>query len=495
MDMGPENASYPSVGYGTVTETVSHPANAATLPSSKSQPTLATASKLVSADGFVPTSDENAAQRRDIIVKNPVIRVKQLTEENSSTNSSRSAISKSTRHDTLQAGRAGAHPSAENAGEDTNISDIVDEDRVEVDNEYDRKAFYKLATSSTFDLASIHYLVIHLNASQHDELTDDFLAIALNQLHPTADGTNPHDLCKLTIVLHGNTLFTRHNYTLVSPAASGEIIGNLNKLMTGGLKRKEKEKLAYAVNVTEKAAVKALLGIRGVQEVFVEGVGRAKMDSGLQEMIVSSLICPPNAQLGAVPDPGLEKVLAREGVVTSTEGKVTYKLRDYNKVRPSWKEHSPTKPVLIDEYSATIMRAAGIDEDEVLKNATRLTRSSRRKIYDVTKDLFYTPPSPPPSPRAHHRRGPRSIFPGLASSDHSTDTDEDEIGPFLDGRTLSEMVRIMTRQQDNDDLMTSKKTVTYREIDQQLPNGLSTKHGEWFVLTGKGNNVQLGWRV
>ncbi|EDU41187.1 hypothetical protein PtrSN002B_010350 [Pyrenophora tritici-repentis] len=76
---------------------------------------------------------------------------------------------------------------------------------------------------------------------------------------------------------------------------SGVVGKRLDKLITGNLTRKEKGQLPYMINSTEKGSSKALLGIRGVEQVLIEG--RGHLEAGFAATIRATLTQPPGTDV------------------------------------------------------------------------------------------------------------------------------------------------------------------------------------------------------
>ncbi|KAF1945782.1 hypothetical protein EJ02DRAFT_473718 [Clathrospora elynae] len=95
--------------------------------------------------------------------------------------------------------------------------------------------------------------------------------------------------------MKGNVLFTRYSYHLTSPARSHTVGGSLKKLLTGGFTNEEKTKIPCSINSTEKVLSRALLGIRGVKQVIIEGTGR--MEGDFAETIKATLVQPPGTNI------------------------------------------------------------------------------------------------------------------------------------------------------------------------------------------------------
>jgi uncharacterized protein YbjQ (UPF0145 family) len=119
---------------------------------------------------------------------------------------------------------------------------------------------------------------VHPDASKLNAYTEHRFALALNELHPHRDDTNSHDVQTIRIVVKGNLLFTRYNYHLVSPTLSNLVGDKFKKLAEGKLSEQEKKALPHKINSTEKLLATALLGIRGVKQVSIEGKGTMEAD-------------------------------------------------------------------------------------------------------------------------------------------------------------------------------------------------------------------------
>ncbi|KAF2203038.1 hypothetical protein GQ43DRAFT_439165 [Delitschia confertaspora ATCC 74209] len=130
-------------------------------------------------------------------------------------------------------------------------------------------------------LAAIRSIELHLHPAQYNTFDDDMLAIALNAFHPI-NGKSPHELEQIKIKIKGTYLYTRFKYNIISPAASEDVDGDLHRFF---LDDHDRSNLAFAVYSTEKAVVKALLGIRDVPNIVIEG----RMDGVLGNLLVKCL--------------------------------------------------------------------------------------------------------------------------------------------------------------------------------------------------------------
>ncbi|KAH5615430.1 hypothetical protein HBI45_023430 [Parastagonospora nodorum] len=172
--------------------------------------------------------------------------------------------------------------------------------------------------------AQQRFLEIHLDASNNDEYVDLHLIITLNQLHPRPDGTNPHHFETIRLVIEGEWLYTRYNYNLASPALTSAISfehspldyaahAPLERLAAFSPKQEKKQKkqckpdpntpltkqekteLSYRVNSTERLVAKALLGIRGLEEVVFAGDGA--MEGVFAEVLKNTLVQLPGTEV------------------------------------------------------------------------------------------------------------------------------------------------------------------------------------------------------
>ena len=151
-----------------------------------------------------------------------------------------------------------------------------------------------MANHNRTDLRTIQILEIHLDTTNLDEFTELRLALALAEFQPRHDGANPHDLQAIRLVVKSNLLFTRYCYHLASPVLSHLVGERLEKLLTGTLTEKEEAGLPYKINSTEKGLSKALLSIRGIKQVIIDG--RGTMERDFAETIKAILIQPPGHQ-------------------------------------------------------------------------------------------------------------------------------------------------------------------------------------------------------
>jgi hypothetical protein len=344
---------------------------------------------------------------------------------------------------------------------------------------------------------------------------DDFLAMALNAFHPRADGTNPHKLDTIKLVISGNVLFHRFNYALVSPAVSYEVSSKLHKLMTNGLSIEGITELSFKVNSTEKATTKALLGIRGVKNVIIEHRGRAKMEPAFADTIKRTLVLPPGTQSASSEVESSTPSLDQGGVFLSQKmraqelcGKKEYPTRNH-KVMPD-SECGKTR-VLIDEAIQLHGHLTNASEETTkrkpMEAASRVPKgkiSSKdcETINSTTAAVALANSNSPRALRTTKRRkmesnvrlvdGLRAKDAGNASPDLVAARQTRGVGP--QGNVVEDMVRIVSKPQNGDDLILPKNMEAPCFIDQR-PRVKGMKNREWLVLTGKGGMAQMGWKT
>ncbi|KAF2799923.1 hypothetical protein K505DRAFT_385573 [Melanomma pulvis-pyrius CBS 109.77] len=375
-----------------------------------------------------------------------------------------------------------------------------------VSTESNCRSFLQLVTVGDSRISKLDTLEIHLNAGQFSEYYDDYLAIALHAFHPSPNSSNPHKLNCIKLVVFGNVLFTRYNYTLVSPAASYDVTSNLHKLMTGGLEVEEKANLAFAVNSTEKAFAKALLGIRGVKKVIIEHRGRAKMEAAFADIIKRTLVRPSGTKTtpSQVPSntPGLDQtgvLLSQKLRAQSLRKERAYPLREYE-VTPD-PECSKTRD-LVDEVTMLLGQVMNEDEEVTKISAAKAAKQgTKRKIsqedVQMMKTATATLGSGASANTRHKKRKIRSDTNSMVSGAKTGAATVPPRQPRSQGpndKGLQDMVRIMSRVQDGEDLGMLKQHTAPVFINQQ-PRVRGTKNGGWLVLTGKGGMAQMGWRT
>jgi hypothetical protein len=178
-------------------------------------------------------------------------------------------------------------------------------DRVVLKDKAEYDDFISTANESPAFLRHMKTLEIHIDTNNLVGYTEDRLALALNILHPRADdGSNPHDLQTLQIVVTGNLLLTRYGYHLVSPVLSKFVGSRLRRLIDGKLTNEGKKNLPYKINSTEKLLANALLGIHGVGKVSIEGTGKGTMEADFAATIKATLVQPLGTDILEASDKG-----------------------------------------------------------------------------------------------------------------------------------------------------------------------------------------------
>lgn len=170
----------------------------------------------------------------------------------------------------------------------------VQQDVIILANENDYRIFTDtLVNHPNATLHGIRVLKIHIDTTKLDEDLDYRIAIALQALHPTNHDIAPHELRELRIVIEGNVLFTRHSYYLASPAASIDANPALQKLIKGTLNKKENGTVPYKLICTESGVARALLAIRNIKHVVIEG--KSKVEGNFGQTLLGTLIQPTGA--------------------------------------------------------------------------------------------------------------------------------------------------------------------------------------------------------
>lgn len=388
-----------------------------------------------------------------------------------------------------------------------------DVNHVVVFSESDCKDFLRLTTGPNSRLGHLHTVEIHLNGGQHSEYMDDYLAMALNAFHPRPDSTNPHKLETLKLVISGRVLFHRFNYVLVSPAVSHEVKSKLNRLMTSGLSIEEKADLAFKVNSTEKSIAKAILGIRGVKNVIIEHRGRAKMEPAFADIIKRTLVLSTSAASALSEVRSDTPTLNQEGACLSQKmraqqlrGKKEYPTRNNNVIPASG---YGTTRVLVDEAIQILGHFTNESEEttkmkaiEAAKSGTKrkIPPSDHHMIEDTTTAISTAKVNYTRTLRSSKRRklDPETRMADAlcakvvetASADLVATRQTHNAGLMEKG--VEDMVRIMSKPQDGEDLVLPKGMGAPCFINQR-PRAKGTKNGEWLVLTGKGGMAQMGW--
>ncbi|KAF2134653.1 hypothetical protein P153DRAFT_391976 [Dothidotthia symphoricarpi CBS 119687] len=316
----------------------------------------------------------------------------------------------------------------------------------------DSKIFLDMFYWPGADLTRIHILEVHLDATKPDEYADYRLARALNELHPRVDGVNPHALHAIKLVVKGNVLVTRHSYYLASPALSQHVSGALKRLATGGLAEQERAELAFKVRSSEKVVARALLGIRGVGRVVVEGKGNGKMEGRFAETVRATLVQPVGA--GVVEPDGememkLSKELYGEGVFASAA-------------------------CFRGEY-----RMFSAEDGNLSYDSDSLAEEKRYLVDEKEQSLDYSLQS---TSRSSTRISTQK-FDFHADSEHMSDAAPNKWERSVNDLGMESMVRVRAQKQDVEDGGLSNMWEEAEEYDPSL------------VVTGKGGTVEMGWKV
>ncbi|KAF2007813.1 hypothetical protein P154DRAFT_4339 [Amniculicola lignicola CBS 123094] len=199
---------------------------------------------------------------------------------------------------------------------------------------------FEMVGRPSFDITKYSELEIHINAGNLDPWTDDRLAIILDCFRPNHVIHRPHHLEHIAIVSHGNILFTRHNYTLTSPAVSYDINNHLHKLMANSLTESEKRAQSYKIFSTDKAFARAILNIRDVPLVTFRCAGNGTIEQYFLKEIEHTVALPSGKPVLPSPPPSKRhkskaESLYRKGTFESqgykTNFKNPYPLRNIDK--------------------------------------------------------------------------------------------------------------------------------------------------------------------
>jgi len=316
--------------------------------------------------------------------------------------------------------------------------------------------FLTKADGSEDYLRDMKTLEVHLDTTKLFAYTEDRFAMALNKLHPRADNaTNPHDLQTLLLVVKGNILLTRYSYHLISPHLSAFVNDKLKKLADGKLSDEERDKLPYKLNSTEKLLANALLGIRGVKQVHIEGRGKGTVEAEFAATIKATLVQPPGTDILEVSDEESEfstHALNRLGSIYSN----AYSGDALN----PYASLAPPEVELVDdsEDSEDDVQAAAIAEPH---------QSSRRRPKEDVPIVMSGP----------RTRGTMATKAEDVGQNDENSNEEDEHG--YRGLGLIEMVRIYKQKSRPGDI--DSETSRY----DVLP----------VVMTAREEAVEMGWKV
>lgn len=302
---------------------------------------------------------------------------------------------------------------------------------IKVDGTADVEQFFHLATSQ--NRSKIKSINLYLNADKYDDYQDDLLAMAFTQFHPDHKNINPHKIERMAITVHGMILFTRQTYVLTSPAASADVNARLRALLTNRTSRRDKEELPFGIIAHEKAIVPALLGLRGIKKVEING----NMDGELLDELLVNMTTRPGAVAPASPPRGG-----------------------------------------LDVPGAFF---SGAYEDFLDRNPVGYGNPYAKNTFDKKSTLTSLRAS------TGSRRDRRSLSNSNNNSNVSDDT------PVYRIDTLK---RIAATPQDLDDFGPGKKVVRQMHLDYMNGEGRKSPPKErWVVPTGKGARCVMGWKA
>ncbi|KAF2687711.1 hypothetical protein K458DRAFT_428553 [Lentithecium fluviatile CBS 122367] len=310
-----------------------------------------------------------------------------------------------------------------------------------IENDVDREFLFRI-TSHPNAVQKLRGLELHLDAEldAHQEVV---LTAALTALHPLPNRTNFHNLEALTIIVHGNTLFTRYRYQLKSESAAI----NLPPLNSGTLFSGNNPNFAVKIHSTEKEIARALLGILGVPRVSISGEG--KLEGGFKATLNRFLRLPPGATTvkissrtmgGHYSTPNLDKV----GELPSygADPYVTYGTN----IKP--KMGSPKHRVLIDETIILLGHLTDANEEEMKRKAAAAASKADRsdeRIWDEESKAF---DNELPTTGRRNRRGGKHILATAAGSVRSQpDNYQPSPDPISSGLTFQHIVQIRADKQ------------------------------------------------
>lgn len=302
---------------------------------------------------------------------------------------------------------------------------------IKIDGTKDVEQFFHLATSQ--NKSKVKSINLYLNADQYDDYQDDLLAMAITQFHPDHNNMNSHRIERMTITVHGSILFTRQTYILASPATSTDVNTRLKGLLTNRTSQHDKEELPFGIIAHEKAIVPALLGLRGIKKVEING----NMDGELLDELLVNMTTRPGA---VAPAPPLRGGLDVPGVFFS-----------------------------------------GAYEDFLSKNPGGYANPYAKDIFDKKNTTI--------SLRAS--TGNRRDYRSPTNSNDSSNVSDDASVYRID--TLK---RIAATPQDMDDFGPGKKVVRQMHLDYMNGDGRKSPPKEhWVVPTGKGARCVMGWKA
>jgi hypothetical protein len=342
--------------------------------------------------------------------------------------------------------------------------------------ENDCVIFSCMANHEEANLRAVKVLEVHLDASKLDEFIEFRLATALTTLHPRVGGINPHNLQVIKLIVKGGLLFTRYSYHLSSPAMSHLVGDKLKRLAMGTLTVEEEAALPFQINSTEKGFSKALLGIRGVKTVLIQG--RGMMEGNFVETIKATLVQSPGTDEIEVRNPGVPASTWR----LNSEGEFYSKGYGAKALRPyptrsassmyNFENLPERRRYLVDEKKELVGHFLGLSQDDarsaaIVKSSVPLNRR-QIETYDVG----------PVTKTRSQKHGmttnePKGKEKGKQVKQESESEDEDG------GLVFSDMVRVKVKKDHRED----DGTVTASWDVMPL------------IITSKAASVELGWKV
>ncbi|KAI4644308.1 hypothetical protein J4E93_006208 [Alternaria ventricosa] len=327
-------------------------------------------------------------------------------------------------------------------------------DHVVLKDEADCNDYISKTDESEAYLRDMKTLEVHLDTSKLVAYTEDRFAIVLNKLHPRPDDTiNPHDLQTIRIVVKGNILLTRYSYHLISPFQSAFVNDKLKKLADGKLSDEERAKLPYKLHSTEKLLANALLGIRGVKQVHIEGKGKGTVEADFAATIKATLVQPVGTDILEASDE--ESPFSTHGL--NRLGSIYSNAYSGDALNP-YASLAPPEVELVDD-------SEGSDDDAQAATVTELHDPVRRRPKEDVPIVMSGPQT----------RG--TMAKQAEEVEEKDDEDEDEDEGY--GLGLTEMVRIYKQKSRPGDI--DSDTLRY----DVLP----------VVLTAREEAVELGWKV
>jgi hypothetical protein len=375
-------------------------------------------------------------------------------------------------------------------------------DRVVLKDEAEYDDFISTANKSPAFLRHMKTLEIHIDTNNLVGYTEDRLALALNILHPRVDdGSNPHDLQTLQIVVAGNLLLTHYSYHLVSPVLSKFVGSRLRRLIDGKLTNEGKKNLPYKINSTEKLLGNALRGIRGVGKVSIEGTGKGTMEADFAATIKATLVQPPGTGILEASDKGSRfstYALNRLGPIYS-DAHDRGKLNPHAALIPPELDYDvpclSVKKQLVEDGTQPIRHVKGLDDHGAHGAAvvephgtarrakatyeTGLAVKTRYQIRGAMVKRSEEDDGPVVKPKLRTRETTAKQTDEVETTDEQVEKVDEEYESEGKGLGLGKMVRI------------HKKKVQPGDIDSRMLNTEVMS----VDLTAKEEAIEMGWKV